>query len=518
MRLSEIRRSLDLRGEANFRDLEIVHLTADSRKVRPGSLFFAVPGTRLCGTSFFAVPGTRLCGTSFVDQAVRQGATAIAAPVEVPLPPHVPGLWVREARTALSRASSVLWGSPSRSLRIVGVTGTNGKTTTTYVLRSIFEAAGYRTGLIGTTGHFLGERVADADVTTPDPVRIQSMLAEMRTDGITHVAMEVSSHALDQARVRDVQFTVGVFTNLTGDHLDYHRDMAAYREAKATLFRQLRREAVAVLNGDDDASLYFRNVTPARTLAYGNPPAGHVEVRTTKMDLSGSEGMLATPWGSIPFRSNLVGPFNLSNIMAAATAAGAIGIPREAVAEGIEMLHGVPGRLEAIDGGQEFAVMVDYAHTEDALRSVLRTVRPLVPGRVILVFGCGGDRDRTKRPRMGAVAETLADVAVVTSDNPRGEDPDRIIGEILEGMRRPRAARVLADRREAIHEAIGSGREGDLVLIAGKGHETTQSVGGQVLPFDDREVARECIGTLGRIFRAPRTIRMGAGGGFYARA
>ena len=493
MRLDEIRRALEqageLRGGLDTRNPEIVDLTSDSREVRPGSLFVAIPGTRVDGTEY-------------VGQATRRGAVAVVAPRELPLPEGVAGLWVRDARRAVSAAAAAFHGRPSRDLRVVGITGTNGKTTTSYILGSIFDAAGLASGVIGTTGYFVGDRHVAAPVTTPDAIRVQGLLAEMRDEGITHVAMEISSHALDQHRTRDVELDVGVFTNLSGDHLDYHRDMAAYRDAKSSLFRQLAPSATAVLNRDDGASRYFLNVCRARPLAYSLGEGGGVTLRLTSMTLDGTTGEIRCPTGRIPLRTRLVGEHNLSNILAAAAAALALGLPRDAIEAGIEALEGVPGRLEPVDGEAGFHVLVDYAHTDDALRNVLRCLRPLVPGRLITVFGCGGDRDRTKRPRMGRVVERGTDVAVVTSDNPRSERPETIIDEILKGMEEPGEAIVSCDRRDAIYEAIRGAEEGDCVLIAGKGHETTQTIGGEALPFDDRLVAREVLEDVRRLRRA----------------
>lgn len=489
MNLSDIRNVLEPVGGANWRDVPLTAITADSREVRPGSLFIAVPGTRVSGTAF-------------VEEAVRRGASAVVAPEEVPLPGGVPGLWVRDGKWALSAVASRFSGDPSRRLRVVGITGTNGKTTTTYILRSILEAAGCRVGLIGTTGYFMGDRAIEAPVTTPDAIRLQFLLSAMVEEGITHVVMEASSHALDQLRVRHVEFVVGVFTNLTGDHLDYHRDMASYREAKAGLFRHLCSDAAAVLNMNDSSSAYYLNVTPARPFWYGFPRGGHVGMRATRMDLGGTEGVLRTIRGPIPFRTRLTGLFNLSNIMAAAAAAQALGVEAEAIRAGLEDLSGIPGRLEPVDGGQPFPVLVDYAHTEDALRSVLSELRPLVSGRLIVVFGCGGDRDRSKRPQMGRVAEKGADCVVVTSDNSRTEDPEAIIEEILAGMLDPTAAIVVPDRQEAFRAAFRAARPGDLVLLAGKGHESTQTVGDRTHPFDDREEARRLLRETGGLRQA----------------
>ena len=473
MNLSEIRSVLEPFGGSNWRDVQLRAITADSREVEPGSLFVAVPGTRVSGTTF-------------VGEAVRRGAAAVISPERVLLPRAVPGLWVRDGKLALSAAASRFSGHPSHGLRVVGVTGTNGKTTTTYLLHSILEAAGRRTGLIGTTGYFLGEQSFEAPMTTPGAVRIHSLLSALADAGMTHAVLEASSHALDQQRVRHVDFDVAIFSNLTGDHLDYHRDLAAYREAKAGLFRHLSPESFAVLNMEDTSSSYILNVTRARPFWYGFSRGGQVRISSTRMGLKGSEGEMETVQGPIPFRTRLVGRFNLYNVMAAAAGALALGVDREAIRLGIEGLQGVPGRLEPVEAGQPFSVLVDYAHTEDALQSVLAALKPLTPGRLIVVFGCGGDRDRSKRPQMGRAAEKGADRVVVTSDNPRSEPPESIIDEILAGMVQPGDALVVPDRREAIRQAFGLAQAGDLVLLAGKGHESTQTIGDRKEPFDDR--------------------------------
>ncbi|MCZ6691034.1 MAG: UDP-N-acetylmuramoyl-L-alanyl-D-glutamate--2,6-diaminopimelate ligase [Planctomycetota bacterium] len=486
MRLSEIRSELELVGGSNWRDVQLQSITADSREVRPGSLFVAVPGTRVSGVAF-------------VEEAVRRGAAAVISPREVPLPSEVPGLWVSDGRWALSAAAARFYSHPSRKMRVVGVTGTNGKTTTTYLLRSMLRAAGYRVGLIGTTGYFLDDKKQEAPVTTPDAIRTHELLAAMTEEGITHAVMETSSHALDQLRVRHVEFDVGIFTNLTGDHLDYHRDVAAYLEAKAGLFRQLSPRATAVLNQEDLASSYFMNVSRARTFSYGFASGGHMSCRVLHADMSGTDAVLGTPIGQIHCHSPLKGVFNLSNIMAAASGAIALGLDTEAIRFGIENLPVIPGRLESVEAGQPYPVIVDYAHTEDALRAVLTELRHLVTGRLIVVFGCGGDRDRSKRPHMGMVVEKLADLPVVTSDNPRTEDPDLIIKGVLSGMVRPERARVVPDRREAFREAFREATPDDLVLLAGKGHENTQTSGDGCQPFDDREEARALLEEGGSI-------------------
>jgi len=388
-------------------------------------------------------------------------------------------------------------------MRVVGITGTNGKTTTAYLIAALFEAAGVRCGLLGTVAYRIGpgeDGTREAARTTPEAPDLQALLREMVERGCGACAMEVSSHALSLHRVEGLRFAAAVFTNLTRDHLDFHADMDDYFRAKRRLFEMLPRDAPSVLNIDDPRGVSLVEVG-GRPLTYGINRPADVMPGPLSYSLEGLDFDVRTPSGPVHVRSKLVGRPNVYNILAAVSTAVALALPADAIERGLRSLAGVPGRFQVVSGaGDRVTVVVDYAHTDDALRNLLETARPLATGRLITVFGCGGDRDRTKRPLMGAVASRLSDLIVITSDNPRSEDPNRIIEEVQRGITsdtvREGAPRPLAiaDRRDAIAKAIELARPGDVVLIAGKGHEKYQAIGSRVLPFDDVAVAREALG------------------------
>jgi UDP-N-acetylmuramoyl-L-alanyl-D-glutamate--2,6-diaminopimelate ligase len=463
-------------------------ITADSREVRSG-------------WAFVAIPGTKVDGHAFAPQAVRQGASALV--LERPLEPGVPlptcCIRVSDARKALAHLATAFYGHPSRQLRLIGVTGTNGKTTSTYLLESVFQAHGLPPGVIGTVSYRYAGREQPSVQTTPAPQEIQHLLRQMVDAGVSVCAMEVSSHALAQHRVWGCQFAAALFTNLTQDHLDYHREMAAYYAAKAQLFTTYQPD-VAVLNYDDPAGIQLLHDTHVPVITYGFSPAADVSVAQLAMAANGMT--LTVRLGQQAWRvcSWLVGRHNVYNILGVLATANGLGLGLEETIQGVQQLRAVPGRFEPVDSGQPFGVLVDYAHTEDALRNVLEAARGLTSGRVIVVFGAGGDRDPGKRSRMGQVAARCADLTVITSDNPRTECPMVIIRAIELGFREigPVSAYSLnEDRRSAIYQAIGWARPGDVVVIAGKGHEAYQIVGDQRFPFDDREVAREALGAHG---------------------
>jgi UDP-N-acetylmuramoyl-L-alanyl-D-glutamate--2,6-diaminopimelate ligase len=452
------------------------------------------------GQVFVALKGLRADGASFARQAIERGAAAVVSEQPAPTDVHVPWMVVPDARLALALLSSAFYRDPSAEMRVVGITGTNGKTTTAYLLASIFEAAGVRCGILGTVAYRVGP--GDADVreaarTTPEAPDVQALLREMVDNDCGACAMEVSSHALSLRRVDGMTFSAAVFTNLTRDHLDFHADMEAYFQAKRRLIEMLPRTAPSLLNADDPrgAALADAGGRPV-TYAIGRP--ADITPGPLSFSLEGLTFDVRTPRGALHIQSKLVGRPNVYNILAAVSAATALDVPFDAIERGVQALEGVPGRFQVVSGAKdEVTVVVDYA-----LRNLLETARPLARGRLITVFGCGGDRDRTKRPLMGAVAGRLSDLIVITSDNPRSEDPARIIEEIQRGItadtRRPSPdaeQRILSivDRREAIGKAVGLARAGDLVLVAGKGHEKYQVIGDRVLPFDDVAVAREAL-------------------------
>jgi UDP-N-acetylmuramoyl-L-alanyl-D-glutamate--2,6-diaminopimelate ligase len=479
----------------------VTGLAYDSRQLEPGQVFVALKGLHADGVAFSR-------------EAIERGAIAIVSEQAAPAGVQVPWAIVEDARLALALMAAAFYRHPSREMRVIGITGTNGKTTTAYLIASIFEAAGIRCGILGTVAYRIGpgeHDVREAARTTPEAPEVQGLLREMVDRGCGACAMEVSSHALSLRRVDGMTFAAGVFTNLTRDHLDFHEDMEAYFQAKRRLFEMLPREAASLINLDDPrgSALVDAGGRPV-TYAIGRP--ADITPGPLSFSLDGLSFDVRTPRGAVHVRSKLVGRPNVYNILAAVSAATALGIPFDAIERGLQTLEGVPGRFQVVSSARdEITVVVDYAHTDDALRNLLETARPLARGRLITVFGCGGDRDRTKRPLMGAVAGRLSDVIVITSDNPRSEDPARIIEEVQRGITadtrrastgseraegRGNGQRLLTivDRREAIAKAIELARPGDLVLVAGKGHEKYQVIGERVLPFDDVAVAREALG------------------------
>jgi UDP-N-acetylmuramoyl-L-alanyl-D-glutamate--2,6-diaminopimelate ligase len=457
------------------------------------------------GQVFVALKGLHADGAAFARQAIERGAAAVVS--EQPAPPGVPVVnvpWatVEDARLALALLAAAFYRHPSADMRVVGITGTNGKTTTAYLIASIFEAADIRCGVLGTVAYRIGpgeNDVREAARTTPEAPDVQGLLREMVDRGCGACAMEVSSHALSLRRVDGMTFAAGVFTNLTRDHLDFHEDMEAYFQAKRRLFEMLPRDAPSLINIDDPRGGALAEAG-GRPVTYAINRPADIAPGPLSFSLEGLSFDVRTPRGTVHVRSKLVGRPNVYNILAAISTATALDVPFDAIERGLQALDGVPGRFQVVSGAKdEVTVVVDYAHTDDALRNLLETARPLARGRLITVFGCGGDRDRTKRPLMGAVAGRLSDLIVITSDNPRSEDPARIIEEIQRGItsdtRRDSEQRLMAivDRRDAIAKAIELAHPGDLVLIAGKGHEKYQVIGDRVQPFDDVAVAREAL-------------------------
>jgi UDP-N-acetylmuramoyl-L-alanyl-D-glutamate--2,6-diaminopimelate ligase len=488
MRLSAVLAAV---GEEDARldgeDVEIAGIAVDSRRVRTGDVFFALPGGRTDGRLHVAEAIARGARAVVADGPVDAGGAAVVA--------------TREPRRLLGRVAAYLAGDPSASLVLVGVTGTNGKTTTTYLLDAIWRAAGWASGVLGTIAYRFDGASRPAALTTPDAPALQALLGEMRAAGTTHVAIEVSSHALVQDRVAGCRFDAAVFTNLTRDHLDFHGDLEAYYQAKALLFREHlprggKRDPVAIVNVDDAAGARLADEVRVRRVRVGR---GRADVRPHDVasTLEGTRGELVLGGTRVAFECPLVGAPHLENVLCAAGAAWALGVPLEAIACGLATVEPPPGRLEQI-AGPGFTVIVDYAHTPDALARALDVLRPLTHGRLVTVFGCGGDRDRGKRPLMGEAAARRSDVVILTSDNPRTEDPDRILADIEKGVLAAgmRDHRVEPDRRAAIALAVGLARPHDLVLIAGKGHEDYQIVGTEKHHLDDREEVRRALGGL----------------------
>ena len=475
----------DWSAAARALEVECRGVTHDSRRAGQGWIFVALRGLKVDGADF-------------APSAIASGAAAVVAERAPRAPSPVPWIVVKDARMALAWMAAAFFGHPSRQMRVVGITGTNGKTTTSYLVSSIFEAAGIKCGLMGTVLYRTGEREFAATRTTPEAPELQEMMREMVGSGCGACAMEVSSHALSLRRADAIQFAGGVFTNLTREHLDFHADMEDYFAAKRRLFELLPEDAPAAVNIDDPRGQSIAEIV-SRPVTYAINRAADVAPGPLALSLDGVEFDARTPQGTVHVQSPLVGRANVSNILAAVSLTVAMGVPLAAVERGLARLAGVPGRFQrASSSADDIGVIVDYAHTDDALRNLLETARPLARRRLITVFGAGGDRDRTKRPLMGMVAARLSDVVVLTSDNPRSEDPQRIIDELNLGAQpetRQRDVEVLTvvDRREAILRAVSHAAPGDLVLIAGKGHEKYQEIDGATLPFDDVAVAQEAL-------------------------
>jgi UDP-N-acetylmuramoyl-L-alanyl-D-glutamate--2,6-diaminopimelate ligase len=473
-------------------------LAYDSRQVEPGFLFAALRGEKADGNAF-------------VEQAIVRGAAAVLSSSPAPPAPRAAWVQVADDRLGLALLARNYYGRPDGKMTMIGVTGTNGKTTIAFLLESILREAGMKPCLLGTVLYRYDRDEVRASHTTPESLDLMRLLDRFATGGARSCAMEVSSHALALRRVAGIRYGAAVFTNLTQDHLDFHHTMEEYFEAKAALFRDLTEDAVAVLNADDPYAARLRALTRARVFQFGFTVRSDVQVVQVTPSTAGTEVVLGVSPGiaapqalRLTLRSPLIGRPNGWNLAAAASIGFALGLPPDVIVRGLEAFRGVSGRFERIDLSRPYDVLIDYAHTEDAMQNLLTAVRELRPRRLITVFGCGGDRDRGKRAPMGYAAASLSDVVVVTSDNPRSEDPLAILEEILPGVRRalgtragapPDEARclVVPDRREAIHRALALAREGDCVVIAGKGHETYQILGDRTVPFDDREVAREFV-------------------------
>lgn len=469
------------------RNVDVANLAYDSRKVSGG-------------TAFFCIRGLVHDGHDFAKNAVAAGASAlfIEREPEVDLPDDVTIIKVPSTRAALALCASRFFDDPSGKVTLVGVTGTNGKTTTTYLVERICRLAGHKTGLIGTIENRIGDTVEPVLHTTPESLDLQRLLSRMVEQGVGTVVMEVSSHALDLHRVTGCSFDVVVFTNLTQDHLDYHLSIEAYFSAKQRLFSQgeLGEERIAVINMDDPYGVRLDAETTVETITCSI--GGKTDISASNLDISasGNRFLLGIRGESMELTTRLQGRFNVYNSMSAAGVGLALGIGRDRIKDGIQSLPGVPGRFESINSGQGFTVIVDYAHTPDGIRNLLEACREVTDGRVIIVVGCGGDRDKGKRPLMAQVAVTLSELAVFTSDNPRTEDPARILEMMVEGVADAGPHErylVEPDRRAAIRLALETAEPGDLVVVAGKGHESGQILSGEIVPFDDREVVREIL-------------------------
>jgi UDP-N-acetylmuramoyl-L-alanyl-D-glutamate--2,6-diaminopimelate ligase len=484
MELEKLIRRLDKHLVTGTLARDVTSICYDSRQVVPGSLFCAIEGIQVDGHAF-------------IGQAIERGATAV-----VSQKPHrstrATHIQVQDSRDALARLAATFYQDPSTRLQLVGVTGTNGKTTTTFLVKHLLERAGQRTGLIGTVGYQIGERVLPAQRTTPESVDLQQLFSQALDAGCVSLAMEVSSIALALNRVDEIRFRVGVFTNLTQDHLDFHHGMKEYFQAKEKLFTKisddLPQQGIAVINVDDPygQQLVARFSNRLNVVSYGMGARADFRASNYRVESTGTSYQLDLKGKSYLVRVPLIGRFNIYNSLAALATVSALGVDIRSSVLALARAPQIPGRLEAVPVKRQFQVFVDYAHTDDALMNVVRTCRDLNPARLILVFGCGGDRDRAKRPIMGAVADKYTDYAIVTSDNPRKENPEAIINEVVTGFK-GRNFEIVVDRREAINRAITLAGPRDIVLIAGKGHEKYQEFHDHTVPFDDVEVALRAL-------------------------
>ena len=463
-------------------DLSFSHITQDSRKVQPGSLFVAIHGDTTDGHHF-------------ISQAKEQGAVAVLGNIPDQIEVEgLPYLFAEDPRRVLGVTAHALAGDPTHNMTVIGVTGTNGKSSTVCLVQSILEQWGKPSAAFGTLGYVINGKKVEAPHTTPFAEDLAALFREAQDQGVTHAVMEVSSHALEQERVAGIEFNAAIFTNITQDHLDYHGTMEDYLAEKVKLFERVENpDGVTVANADDPHAQVFRDASQVPHLTFGN--SGDCQAAKVKNGTHNTKFTLETPWGSSEIKTRLLGSHNVSNILGAVAVCGGLGVPLDTIVGGIESLHAIPGRFEDIDEKQDFRIIVDYAHTDDGLINVLKAAREICSGTLILVFGCGGDRDKTKRPKMGAAALKGSDYCFVTSDNPRTESPELILMDIEQGIQHSGGKRgedyeIIVDRTEAIHAALHRAKVGDLVLIAGKGHEDYQILNSGRIHFDDREVAR----------------------------
>ncbi|WP_160031590.1 UDP-N-acetylmuramoyl-L-alanyl-D-glutamate--2,6-diaminopimelate ligase [Paenibacillus sp. An7] len=493
MKLQELINQLRVKHTNGDTNVEVSGVSIHSQTLNPGDIFVCIPG----------VSGLQEDRHLFIDKAVEAGAAAVIVERDVKV--SVPTVKVSDARYALAVLANHLYGYPSTELKLIGITGTNGKTTTSYMLESILTEAGYRTGLMGNTGTKIGSEWFETDINTQEPNRLQYNLRKMRDQSVDFCFMEVSSQGLHMGRVLGCDFRTAVLTNVSQDHLDYHGTMEEYIAAKGLLFSRMGnsfsadplKKKYAILNADDESSHYFRGVTPAQVVTYGIESKADVMAEDIQLTSKGTKFTVKTSIGTEILEINLVGKFNVYNALAAISSAIVEGISLENIKRGLLSLKSVAGRMEIVHAGQDFLVLVDYAHTPDGLENALTTLREFADQHIITVFGCGGDRDKTKRPIMGKLAAEYSDIVIVTSDNPRSEDPDQILLDIEQGVLDSDVFtgqyELITDRKQAIERAITLVRPGDIILIAGKGHETYQILKDHTIHFDDREEAKEAI-------------------------
>ena len=480
MKLSTLVHHLGSMGTYNLCDIEITGITNDSRKVRPGYLYVAIKGYKADGHNF-------------IKKSIECGAQAIVSEERSSLDTNIPQIIVRDTRKALSSLSCCFYNNPSQKINLVGVTGTNGKTTTTFLTKSVIEKAGYETGLIGTINYQIGKKVITAKETTPESVELQRLISEMVAAKMKFAVMEVSSHSAIQHRIENIDFKTAVFTNITTEHMDYHKTFPNYMNAKAELFKNLRKDSFAVLNADDEYGEYFADRTNAKIIWYGIKNDADIKAEIYKESTRDVMIKLSCFGREVDMKIPFVGLHNVYNALASVASAISLGFELDTIKSGIETASTVPGRLENVPCDRGFKVVIDYAHTPHALETVLHALKNLIKGRLLLVFGCGGDRDKEKRPQMGRIADEKSDIFWLTNDNPRSEDPLAIIDDIKAGIKSGQSFHIQTNRYKAIEEALSEAKDDDLIIIAGKGHEKYQIIKDTIVPFDDREVVKNIL-------------------------
>ena len=494
MKLLQLIKILDNHSGLRLSDFEVKGISCNSKAVKDNFIFVAIKGAKEDGNKF-------------IQEAIDKGARVIivksqshevgaqASPKGTKSQGNVNFIEVKDTRKVLAKLATEFYGKPSSKIKVIGITGTNGKTTITYLIEALLKKANFQPAVIGTINYRFKNKIIPSKNTTPGPVELQSLLAQMFKAGVDYAIMEVSSHALDQDRIEGIRFHSSIFTNLTQDHLDYHKTLENYFKTKAKLFKNLASNSVAIINNDDKYGRRLKDLTKAGIVTYGIQNKADIMASDIKFGCQSSEFLLSTPKLKINLNTRLIGRYNIYNILAAAAWARNEGIDMATIKSVVEELSTVPGRLERITSGASFSVFVDYAHTEDALKNTINSLRNLSKNRIIVVFGCGGERDKTKRPKMGRIVSELSDYAVITTDNPRSEDPQEIIKDIKRGIKKNNYC-VILERIDAIRKSLMLANPGDIVLIAGKGHENYQILKDRVTHFDDREAVRECLQSM----------------------
>lgn len=479
MRLKELLKGIDYIRIEGVQDIGIEDLYYDSREVTPNSLFFCIKGLTVDGHDF-------------APQAVAKGAKVLVLERDVDVDGDITKVFVPNSKTAMAYMAKNFYRNPTKDINFIGVTGTNGKTTVTYLVKSILEKAGQKVGLIGTISNMIGDRKMPSKFTTPESLELQKLLREMADENVDSVVMEVSSHSLALGRVEGCEYDIGVFTNLSQDHLDFHANMEEYRDAKAKLFTQSK---LAIINEDDKNGRWIKKRVPTKVFTYGIYKDADIYARELEITDRGVAFHLHTPSGSIPINLAIPGIFSIYNGLAAASICYNLGISLEIIAQGLQEVKGVDGRFELLDTGTDYSVILDYAHTPDGLENILTTAKEFAKGRIITLFGCGGDRDHGKRPIMGEIAGKYSDLCIITSDNPRSEDPMDIIKDIVPGVEKTGCDyTIIENRREAIEYALAQAQKDDIVILAGKGHETYQILKDKTIPFDEKQIVAEILG------------------------